>query len=246
MSDFLLPVVALSQKQESNIQHILNQFLQSFLLLNRKDENLTSTVQEDKFEPQHFDLCQKSWQALVKKAFQHILTLYSIDISIKLIFVELFLMLCVYLLVESTNIYIRNKLKLDVQLNVERAYQTYKRRNEKDCNLLFLSEEKDICLEDRLYILSTLAVNQIQMVLSTYYLDFFTCNKRKIQGYLQVKQSKVNVHTSSAKSMRSTTAATTATTTTRERRKKILNIQLDNQVSYTNHIIKSQPIKLIS
>jgi len=243
MSDFLLPVVALSPKQESNIHNILNQFLQSFLILNRKDENLSNTIQEDKFESQYFDLCQKSWQALVKKSFQNVLSLYSVDISIKQIFVELFLMLCVYLLVESTNEYIRNKLKLQVQLNVEKAYQTYKRRNEKECNLLFLSEEKDISLEDRLYILSTLAVNQIQMVLSCYYLDFFTSNKRKIQGYLQVKQSKQYVHTSSTKSMRSTTAATT---TTRERRKKILNIQLDNQVSYTNHIIKSQPIKLIS
>lgn len=243
MSDFLLPVVALSQKQESSIQHILNQFLQSFLHLNRKDANISSILEGSNYETQCFDLCQKSWQVLVKKALQHILTLYSVDISIKLIFVELFLMLCVYLLVESTNTYIRNQLKLDVQLNVEKAYQTYKRRNEKDCNLLFLSDEKDICLEDRLYILSTLAVNQIQMVLSTYYLDFFTYNKRKIQGYLQVKQSKINVPTSSAKSMRSSTAATT---TTRERRKKVLNIQLDNQVSYTNHIIKSQPIKLIS
>jgi hypothetical protein len=242
MSDFLLPVVALSPKQERNIQHILNQFLQSFLVLNKKDENLNSTIQEDKFESQYFDLCQKSWQALVKNAFQHVLKLYSVDISIKQIFVELFIMLTVYLLVNSTNEYIRNTLKLDVQLNVEKAYQTYKRRNEKDCNLLFLSEEKDISLEDRLYILSSLAVNQIQMVLSIYYLDFFTSNKRKIQGYLQVKQSKQHVHTSSAKSMRSTTT----TTTTRERKKKILNIQLDNQVSYTNHIIKSQPIKLIS
>lgn len=244
MSDnFLYQIPVLSGRQESCINHIMNEFIDCFLSLNRKDPSVGQNLPETQYVKTTFSFLNPELLNLVKKTYHHIIksTDFSNDLSflIKQVQTDFQILFCIHLLVEFTNQYMNDQLKTELRLNADKCYNTFKRRNEKETSLAFLTKNQDISLEDRLYVLSTLCISQLNLSLSSWFIDFFSIYKKKIYGFLQNKKHKLP----------SSFAVSTTSKLTRERRKKTLNIKLgssDYQVSNTNHIIKSQSVKLIS
>jgi hypothetical protein len=238
MSDnFLYQIPGLSGKQDSRISEILNEFIDCFLLLNRKDSSVAKDLPEENFVKFPFIFTSQDFLNLVKRAFQKVLyyTDFSNDLSFltKFVQTEFEILLCIFILVESTNLYIAKQFNSDMKLRVSKAYNTFKRRNEKESDITFLAKTQDLSIEDRLYLLSTIKISQLQMILSHWFIDFFSIYKKKIIGFLQNKKLRLPMSVSLSK----------------ERKKKVLNIKLgssDYQLSHTNHVIKSQSIKLIS
>lgn len=254
MSEFTLHLPVLSSRAWHSMQSLLHDYLRTYLLLCKKDavigKYLTPELMDVPVAPAPGGtspiITTDNWRKQVQQTYHGLfhskLFLGECQkdpnhLALSFLQTEYQILLCVNLLVSTTNQYLQqhNKSEFRFSINVDKAYRSYR---DGTWESSFLAGEKDISIDERLYILSSMTISKMQYMLSSWYIDFFLLNKKKIQLEIaQVRRPKKESSgrmggggaSSSLRPRSSTvTAATTGITGNSRslRRKKILNIQL--------------------
>lgn len=252
MSEFTLHQPVLSSRVWHSVQSLLHDFLRTYLLLCKKDgiigKYLTCEVMDvppapvlgdpspiispDIFKKQ---VHQTYHGLLHSKLFLTECQKDPLTHALAFLQTEFQILLCVNLLVSTANEYLhqQNKSEFRFSINVDKAYRSYR---DGTWESSFLSADKELSTDEKLFLLSSMTISKLQYLLSSWYIDFFLLNKKKIQQEImqsrRPKKESSRGGGGSSSSLRPRSSAVTTTTTAITtgsrslRRKKILNIQL--------------------
>jgi len=198
MSEFSLHLPVLSSRTWHSIQSLLHDFLRTYLTLCKKDavigKYLTPQVMNVPPAPILGEtsplLSADAWRKQVHHTYQglfHSKTFMAecqrdpaSPQALAYLQTEYQILLCVNLLVSTTNQYLQqqNKSEFRFSINVDRAYKSYR---DGTWESSFLAGDKDLSIDERLYVLSSMTISKMQYLISSWYIDFFLLNKKKIQ-----------------------------------------------------------------